>query len=160
VNWYDATNYCGKLTASERAAGKLPAGWVSRLPTEAEWEYACRAGTSTAFHYGPELQAGMANFSRTGLSGLTLSVGMYLPNALGLYDMHGNVMEWCSDWYGAYPSGSVTNPSGESDGTIRVKRGGSWQSMVIGCRSAHRHYFLPTTADRICGFRPVLAPAP
>ena len=106
VSWYDATNYCGKLTAVERAAGRLPTGLVYRLPTESEWEYACRAGTTTAFNLGPDLRSGMANFNgfeeyvsgigsvfnSNGVAlGQTTAVGSYAPNAWGLYDMHGNV---------------------------------------------------------------------
>ena len=109
VSWDDATNYCAHLTAQEQAAGRLPSGWVYRLPTESEREYACRAGTTTAFHYGSALHGGMANFysyyeydaaigdiyvsSSTTYLGRTTTVGSYQPNAWGLHDMHGNVFE-------------------------------------------------------------------
>ncbi|MBI4662918.1 MAG: SUMF1/EgtB/PvdO family nonheme iron enzyme [Verrucomicrobia bacterium] len=176
VSWKDAMNYCAKVTASEQAAGRLPAGWVYRLPTEAEWEYACRAGTSTAFHYGPALRGGMANFysyweydasvGSISLSdaptylGRTTTVGSYAPNAFGLYDMHGNVWEWCLDryWYGSYPSGSVTDPRGPSTGSFRVIRGGSWFHYARYCRSAYRRHNSPDGGYRNLGFRPVLAP--
>jgi formylglycine-generating enzyme required for sulfatase activity/murein DD-endopeptidase MepM/ murein hydrolase activator NlpD len=141
VSWNDAMSYCAKLTASEKAAGRLQAGWEYRLPTEAEWEYACRAGTRTPFHYGTDLRSGMANFDGKREYGggtgsvnngngsylaRTTTVGSYVANAFGLYDMHGNVWEWCLDWKGAYPAGSVNDPKGPSSGSFRVVRGGGW----------------------------------
>ena len=145
VSWFNATNYCGQLTEQERAAGRLPEGYEYRLPTEGEWEYACRAGTTTAFHYGAALRSGMANFdghyeyppcggeeyychnpSGTYL-GRTTEAGSYAPNGWGLYDMHGNVFEWCGDWYEEYPAGPVTDPTGPDTGSDRVIRGGGWR---------------------------------
>jgi formylglycine-generating enzyme required for sulfatase activity len=176
VSWNDATNYCGKLTVSERAAGRLPAGWVYRLPMEAEWEYACRAGTSTPFYYGNELRSGMANFygqyeyppgpgeslDHYNPNGIylvrTTAVGSYSPNTFGLYDMVGNVWEWCLDRYGSYPSGSVANPTGPSSGFIRVIRGGSWYDLGRNCRSASRGKYVPSVGNRYLGFRIALAP--
>jgi formylglycine-generating enzyme required for sulfatase activity/N-acetylneuraminic acid mutarotase len=175
VSWDDATNYCAQLTQHEQAAGRLPAGWVYRLPTESEREYACRAGTTTAFHYGNALHGGMANFydydeydasvgdiyvSSPAVPWLprTTAVGSYQPNAWGLYDMHGNVWEWCRDWYGDYPTGSVTDPQGPTSGSNRVGRGGCWYAYGRGCRSAYRDYGLPSSGYDLVGFRVVLAP--
>jgi formylglycine-generating enzyme required for sulfatase activity len=173
VSWYDATNYCGRLTQQEQAAGRLPAGWVYRLPTESEWEYACRAGTTTAFHYGNALWSGMANFyglyeydssvgtiyNPSGIYlGRTTAVGSYQPNAWGLYDMHGNVWEWCRDWYGSYPAGSVTDPQGPGSGSYRVVRGGGWYGGARYCRSALRGFSFPSSRLYGVGFRVVLAP--
>ena len=170
VTWSDATNYCAKLTASEKAVGRLPAGWLYRLPTEAEWEYACRAGTDTPFHYGNDLRSGMANFvgiydyvggTRVNPNGIYLAwtthVGSYAPNAFGLYDMHGNVYEWCLDWYGGYASGSATDPKGPSSGSYRVVRGGGWLDYARFCRSAGRRSGEPGRRYNAFGFRPVLA---
>jgi formylglycine-generating enzyme required for sulfatase activity len=173
VSWYDATNYCARLTAQEQAAGRLVAGWVYRLPTESEWEYACRAGTTTAFYCGSALRSGMANFDGSfeydasvgdidnpdGIFlGCTTPVGSYQPNAWGLYDMAGNVWEWCRDWYGTYPTGSVTDPTGPPSGSFRVFRGGFWNIFAWYCRSAYRSYFMPSYWDSVLGFRVVLAP--
>ena len=175
VSWEDATNYCAQLTARERSAGRLPAAYIYRLPTESEWEYACRAGTTTPFYYGNELRSGMANFygyyeyppcggsayycnndSGTYLR-RTASVGSYAPNAWGLYDMHGNVWEWCQDWYGPYPSGSVNDPQGDPTGSYQVIRSGYWHGSAYYCRSAQRNGFHPTDRDYDLGFRVVLA---
>ena len=176
VSWNDAVAYCAALTARERSAGRLPAGYVYRLPTEAEWEYACRADTTTPFHYGNALRSGMANFDgryeyppcggstyycyNPGGTYLarTTSVGSYAPNAWGLYDLHGNVWEWCQDWYGTYPSGSVSDPQGAPTGSRRVIRGGDWDNYAIICRSAQRYYYNPTYRYYYFGFRVVLAP--
>jgi formylglycine-generating enzyme required for sulfatase activity len=172
VTWYNASNYCARLTQQETLAGRLPNGWSYRLPTESEWEYTCRAGTTTTVYYGNDLRSGMANFdggheynSALGTinnpSGINLSqttiVGSYEPNAWGLSDMCGNVEEWCSDWYGTYPSGSAIDPQGPATGTYRIIRGGSWGYQGVYCRSAFRGDADPTVAFGNYGFRVVLA---
>ncbi len=119
VSWDDAMTFCKKLTALERAAGRLLMGWEFTLPTEAQWEYACRAGSTG--DYAGDLDA-MAWYSEN--SGKTTHrVGTKQPNAWGLYDMHGNVRNWCLGWYGRYPGGSVTDPVGRPSGSIRIIRG-------------------------------------
>ncbi len=168
VSWEDASNYCAKLTACERVAGRLPSGYAYRLPTEAEWEYACRAGTTTATAYEDTLGSTQATFNgRDDPYGgaakgpylkTTTKVGSYAPNAWGLYDMHGNVWEWCLDWYGTYPGGSVTDPRGPTTGSYRVDRGGSWINIGRLCRAAVRGGFWPDFRCGYIGFRPVLAP--
>ena len=171
VSWNDALTCCAALTAKERAAGRLSERYKYRLTTEAEWEYACRAGTTTALHYGTALRSGMANFygeqeydsssgsifNPTGIDLLaTTAVGSYEPNAWGLYDMHGNIREWCSDRKGVYPGASVVDPAGAASGQ-RINRGGSWYSDGRYCRSADRYTHLPTDRSNILGFRIVLA---
>jgi formylglycine-generating enzyme required for sulfatase activity len=166
VDWHDAVSYCEKLTQQEGAAGRLPAGYEYQLPTEAQWEYACRAGTTTATAFGNSLSSRQANFSGTfpynggaiGPSlGRTTTVGSYPPNAWGLYDMHGNVWEWCADWMSAsYPGGSVTDPMGASSGSLRVNRGGSWNFEGGSCRSARRGWTDPSGRGRGLGFRVAL----
>jgi len=174
VSWLDAMEYCRRLTETQRNAGCLPPGWTYRLPTSAEWEYACRAGTTTPFHYGTQLLSGMANFDGVyewdasvgelyNTNGVhlwrTAPVGSYAPNAWGLYDMHGNVWEWCLDWYaGSLPGGSVVNPRGPTSGTDRVFRGGCWYNDGRFCRSAYRLRGLPSLRGNDLGFRVVLAP--
>ncbi len=162
VTWNDAANYCAKLTARERAAGRLPAGYEYRLPTEAEWEYACRAGTTTRFSFGDDLQytnlGKYAWYDRNSM-GQTHPVGVKAPNAWGLYDMHGSVFEWCLDWYGDYPGGSVTDPRGPSTGSHRVIRGGGWNHDGWNCRSTARSSDSPDSRCKKTGFRPVLAPS-
>ncbi len=174
VSWLDAMEYCRLLTATQRVAGCLAPGWAYRLPTAAEWEYAGRAGTTTPFHYGNELRTGMANFDGVyewdatvgeiyNPAGVhlwqTAPVGGYAPNDWGLYDMHGNVWEWCLDWYAAsLPGGSVVNPAGPATGTERVFRGGCWYNDGRFCRSAYRLRGLPTLRGNDLGFRVVLAP--
>jgi len=162
VSWNDATNYCAQLTARERLAGRLPAGWAYRLPTEAEWEYACRAGTTNRYYYGDDTgYTQLANYAwyNANSGGITHPVGGKLPNRWGLYDMAGNVWEWCSDWYDdAYPGGSVTDPQGSVSGSHRVIRGGSWPNPANYCRSAQRGLSLPAAPDNRFGFRLVLGP--
>jgi formylglycine-generating enzyme required for sulfatase activity len=156
VSWTEVTSFCAKLTASERAAGRLPAGMTYQLPTEAQWEYACRAGTKTAFSFGDSLTSGQANIS--GGPGKTTDVGKYPANGWGFHDMHGNVWEWCADRYGDYPQGAVRDPVGHADGSIRVLRGGSWFSTANYARSADRYGNLPAFSSISLGFRLSLRP--
>ena len=143
-----------------------------RLPTEAEWEYAYRAGTTTAFHSYPAQPTGfnddtlLGNIAwysgNNGASGSstygTKAVGGKVANGLGLHDMAGNVWEWCQDWYGPYSSGSVTNPTGPSTGSSRLSRGGNWFSTSHGCRASYRGVSNPTLASYSFGFRVVRTP--
>ena len=163
VTWFNARAYCAALTAQQAALGTVPAGYEYRLPTEAEWEYACRAGTTTEFNTGASLFCSDARFSYSNHSnsscgsGSPVSVGSYAPNAWGLYDMHGNVWEWCLDSVANYPAGAVTDPF-VSGGPYRVIRGGSWYNNSYSCRSAFRGHSDPGGAYYNVGFRVVLAP--
>jgi formylglycine-generating enzyme required for sulfatase activity len=138
VSWNDATEFCKKLSEKTRRA--------VRLPTEAEWEYACRAGTATAFSFG-DAGSALGDYAwYTSNSGSTTHpVGQKKPNAWGLYDMHGNVWEWCADWYGDYPKVAVTDPQGAASGASRVLRGGSWDYNPDVCRAAYRFNFSPVS---------------
>ena len=161
LTWYDATNYCAQLTEHERLAGRLPAGYAYRLPTEAEWEYAARAGTTTRFSYGDD--PGYTNLTNyawyaANSGNQTHPVGQKLPNPWGLYDMYGNVLEWCLDWYGNYPGGAVTNPKGPASGSWRVIRGGWYRSAGETCGSTSRGGMNPDNFDGPWGLRVVLAP--
>lgn len=174
VLWIEATNYCAMRTQQERAGGLIPTNYVYRLPTESEWEYAARAGTTTAFYLGSGLYCGQANFNGqyeydaargniynpSGIFlGITVPVGSYAANPWGLYDMIGNVLEWCQDWYGNYPGGSVIDPQGPATGSGRVLRGGWWAWNAKDCRSALRYYFSPDLRfNDFFGFRVLLAP--
>lgn len=167
VSWNDAMNFCAKLTESENAEGRLPNGYKYTLPTEAQWEYACRAGTTTALNSGKNLTAGdrCPEMDEVGWYYFDIndkkaySVGQKKPNACGLYDMHGNVMEWCLDWYGEYPTTSVTDPTGAFTGSRRVIRDGSWGHAAGSCRSAHRSSISPNiNVDYHIGFRLALVP--
>jgi formylglycine-generating enzyme required for sulfatase activity len=159
VSWDDAVEFCGKLTVREHAAGRLPTGYVYTLPTEAQWEYACRAGTTG--DYAGDLDAmGWYDPNR---GGTRSPVGMKQANTWGLADMHGSVWEWCMDWFGDYPGSSVTNPSGPASGSARnarVARGGSRVSNPEHCRSAYRSAMWPGNRFDDLGFRLALAPAP
>ena len=143
VTWNDCQEFCKKCTQL---------GLPVQLPTEAQWEYACRAGTTGAYAGSLDEMAWYGSNSAS----KTYPVGTKKPNAWGLYDMHGNVWEWCADWDGSYPSGSVTDPAGPSDGSLRVYRGGSWSSDAGDCRSACRFYCVPGDRDSRLGFRGVL----
>jgi len=156
VTWKSAVSFCEKLTDLELQAGRLPEGLAYQLPTEAQWEYACRAGTKTAFAFGNSLTSGQANIS--GGPGETTAVGKYPANAWGFYDMHGNIFEWCTDRYGGYPSGAVTNPVGPADGSLRVLRGGAWNFSADGARSADRSRLEPALSHSNLGFRLSLRP--
>ena len=162
VTWNNATSYCATLTTTERAAGKIPAGWSYRLPTEAEWEYCCRAGArTTRFSYGDDLSgAALANYAWYSFNSgnTTHTVEQKQANPWGLSDMHGNVWEWCQDYYGTYPGGSVTDPQGAVSGSDRVIRSGTWQFIADNSRCANRNVFDPASADTDIGFRVVLSP--
>lgn len=163
VSWLDATNYCAKLTQQELAAGRIPPGSRYRLPTEAEWEYAARAGSSTRFSYGDD--PGFTNLASnawfaSNSGNMTHPVGQKAPNAWGLYDMEGNVYEWCLDWYGPYSGGFAIDPQGPATNQTGVKviRGGAWDAFPSDCRSARRltEGVSPFITDFILGFRVVL----
>jgi formylglycine-generating enzyme required for sulfatase activity len=155
VSWEEAVEYCRKLTAKQRAEGILPEGWEWRLPTEAEWEYAARAGTTGA-RYG-ELDA--IGWYDGNSGNQTHPVSQKAANAWGLHDMIGNVWEWCSDWCGDYPTGNVTDQRGPRSGSDRVLRGGSCFLGAGIARSANRGRAVPggNRYVRGLGFRPGLS---
>jgi formylglycine-generating enzyme required for sulfatase activity len=161
VTWEEATEFCKKLSElpEEKQAGR-----TYRLPTEAEWEYACRAGTQTVFHYGNSLSSSQANFighdpwggaPHGPHLGKTVKVGSYLPNAWGLYDMHGNVWEWCLDGPRLYTMDAQADPRGPDKGDKRVVRGGSWNTGGWTCRAAQRIAVAPSYRLNTIGFRVV-----
>ncbi|MBT5716604.1 MAG: SUMF1/EgtB/PvdO family nonheme iron enzyme, partial [Opitutae bacterium] len=144
VTWSDAVAFCEALTKNEKMNG-----WMFSLPTEAQWEYACRAGTNTKYSWGDNINPKMANYKDSGLN-KTVLVGSYQSNPWGLFDMHGNVFEWCADWYGSYRTGSLTDPKGPVSpvhfsqlGSLRVIRGGAWFRVGNSALSAHREYRNP-----------------
>jgi formylglycine-generating enzyme required for sulfatase activity len=162
VSWFDATNYCSKLTQQERAAGRIATNSVYRLPTEAEWEYAARGWTSTRFSYGDDPgYTDLANYAwyADNSGGTTHPVGQLLPNPWGLYDMAGNVLEWCQDKWALLPGGIALDPQGPASGANRLFRGGSLFGPAAGMRSAFRSFNLPpaTTSPNL-GLRVVLTP--
>ena len=144
VSWNDCQDFIKKLNA------KTNGGY--RLPTEAEWEYACRAGTTTKYSVGDKITPKDANY-RDSKIGEPVAVGSYKPNAFGLYDMHGNVWEWCEDWYADYQAGAVTDPKGPATGERRVLRGGSFNFYVWNTRSSFRFNLSPTSRYLFYGFR-------
>ena len=172
VNFAEAEAFCRKLTADGRASGALPPDWEFRLPTEAQWEYACRAGTTTATAFGDTLSSTQANFKGKPYNGAVpgpslgraAPVGSYPPNAWGLHDMHGNTYEWCRDWYhGKLPGGKDPDLHGAKDTATRsehgdvsrVRRGGCWADDGWPCRSAFRLRFEPERCWDHIGFRVV-----
>ena len=153
VSWIDAMKFCEVLTQRERAAGRLPDGFEFTLATEAQWEYACRAGTTSEYAGDPEAMA----WFNTNSGGSTHPVAMKQPNAWGLYDLSGNVLEWCYDWYGDYPGGSVVDPTGPRHGHYRMARGGSWRAAMHVGRSAARAGGSAGRVDYTIGFRVALS---
>ena len=152
VSWDDCQEFIKKL----REKDKKP----YRLPTEAEWEYACRAGTTTPFHFGETISTDQANFNGEDVAvkkrhsrDKTTPVGSFPANAWGLHDMHGNVWQWCQDWYGDYPQKDVVDPQGAGKGPNRVLRGGSWFYTADCCRSACRNSGEPGFRNYSIGFR-------
>jgi len=165
VSWFDCMRFINKLNETYPGA--------YRLPTEAQWEYACRAGTRTAFHWGDFMDCDRAMFENSSAKAPECAVRIrerglvpdqaapvkqYPPNAWGLYDMHGNVWEWCQDWYGAYSSGFVKDPAGPASGVGKVRRGGSFFGSGELCRSANRAYAHPAGRLKTTGFRLVWSP--
>ena len=171
VNFGACETFCRRLTELARRSAAMPADWEFRLPTEAQWEYACRAATTTAFAFGERLErnqetAGQpftaANFKATGL-GHAAKVGSYPPHAWGIHDMHGNIFEWCRDWYhprlpgGSDPDLYAVKGTANRDGTYsRVRRGGAWNDDAWACRSALRLRYEPERSSDHIGFRVAL----
>ena len=149
VSWDDIQIFLEHL--NEQEADNLPPGWAYVLPTEAQWEYACRAGTTTAYSWGDEINASLANYDSN--IGQTGNVGSYGANTWGFFDMHGNVKEWTADWYGAYEAGPLTDPTGAASGSDRVSRGGSWINDGTHLRSAKHFNYSPGTRNAVIGFR-------
>ena len=164
VTWFEAIDFCNRLSEQEglrlyyEVQGeevRNVGGEGYRLPTEAEWEYACRAGSETTFCFGHDAkQLGQYAWFKENSQDMTHPVGEKKPNAWGLYDMHGNVWEWCWDWwYGEYPTSPPENPMGPAAGSLRVFRGGCWLNDAGSCRSACRSRGSPTSPDGYLGFR-------
>ncbi len=164
VSWEEAVTFCRKVSErpEERAAGR-----TYRLPTEAEWEYACRAGTTTPFSFGESFNSTQGNFDAAypygegepaRSIGRTTPVARYPASAWGLHDMHGNVWEWCSDWYAEayYSTLPLRDPPGPAEGRFRVLRGGSWKNQATACRAEYRNALAPHQRDSATGFRVVL----
>ncbi len=144
VSWNDCQKFLKKL--NEKTKSEF------RLPSEAEWECACRAGTTTAFSFGNELKPTDANHAASNIF-TPVKVGTYKPNAFGLYDMHGNVNEWCNDWFKAYPTNAVTNPTGPANGEYRIVRGGTCVLNSSNSRSSNRNLDLASVGSSVRGFR-------
>jgi formylglycine-generating enzyme len=168
VNYFEAEEFGRKLTARAHAGSDLPENWEFRLPTEAQWEYACRAGTTTATSFGDMLSSKQANFQgkpyNGGEEGPSLKraakAGSYAANRWGIHDMHGNVFEWCRDWYhsklpgGIDPDLSMVKGTMNRDGTFsRVRRGGAFNDDGWPCRSAFRLRYEPERRSDHIGFR-------
>ena len=161
VNWFDAVEYCNKRSIIEGLAPAYTINGINvtwdrnangyRLPTEAEWEYACRAGTETPFYSGASVDEAGWHLGNSGRR--TRQVGEKQPNPWGLYDMHGNVLEWCWDWFGDYTAEEQTDPQGASTGTHRVYRGGCWYFEAHQTRSAYRYRNSPNLRSHLVGFR-------
>lgn len=165
VNWYEAVAFCEKL--NQIYSSQLPVGYKFDLPTETQWEYSCRAGTITALNNGKDLisetnicyNLNEIAWYESNSESKTHPVGQKKPNSWGIYDMHGNVWEWCKDCYGDYQVSSATKEIKPDDNTARVFRGGSWGYDAKHCRAAYRHYFCPPVKGYDLGFRIAIVPS-
>ncbi len=157
VSYQDATQYCAGLSLRERGAGRLPVGFEYRLPSEAEWEYACRANTTNRFSFGEKItEAARYAWTAENSEAMTHPVGQKQPNPWGLYDMHGNVWEWCLDWFAEYPAADAVDPAGPPGGKFKLFRGGGWNQDAEFARSANRFMMAPTSGIYFVGFRVAL----
>lgn len=160
INYYEAMAYCSAVTQRERQAGRLPASCEYRLPTEAEWEYACRAGTTNLFSFGDSTaESDQYAWTWENSEGTTHLIGQKRPNPWGLHDMHGNVWEWCLDWFADYPAVDASDPLGPPQGKMKVFRGGGWNNEVQFARSANRFIMSPSNGIYFVGFRVALSQA-
>jgi formylglycine-generating enzyme required for sulfatase activity len=157
VKFNDAQAYCDLLTKRESAAGHIPSGYSYRLPTEAEWEYACRAGTTNQYSFGedPKLADDYVWYLENS-EGSTHPVGQKKPNPWGLYDMHGNVWEWCSDWFAPFAKKDETDPVGPPTSKFKVFHGGGWNHAIEFARPGNRIMMPPDNGIHFVGFRVVL----
>lgn len=154
VKQVDAAAYCAAITRRERAAGKLPDGLAYRLPTEAEWENACRAGSTNQFSFGDDTAlADQFAWTSENADAATHPIGQKKSNAWGLHDMHGNVWEWCADWFEPYPQMNLTDPIGPSTSKFKVFRGGSWNHAIEFARSSNRFMMAADAGIHFVGFR-------
>lgn len=160
VTYFEAVAYCAALTQREQQMGRLPPGYEYHLPSEAQWEYACRAGTTNYYSFGDKKEdADQYAWTWENSQGTTHPVGQKSPNSWGLYDIHGNVWEWCLDWYGEYPATDTTDPSGpdQDQGKGKVFRGGGWNNEAPFARSANRFAMRPDRSIHFVGFRLALS---
>jgi formylglycine-generating enzyme required for sulfatase activity len=154
VRYYEALDYCAAITRREAEAGRLSSGYAYRLPTEAEWEFACRAGSTNLFSFGDDASvADKFAWTLENSEAETHPVGLKQPNPWGLYDIHGNVWEWTLDWFAEYPTGDLKDPGGPAQGIYKVFRGGSWNHAVEFARSRNRFMMPPTNGIYFVGFR-------
>src|SRR5262249_718021 len=158
LTYFDAVAYCQELTKREKKAGHLPTSYEYRLPSEAEWEYACRAGITNLFSFGDSAtEAGQYAWPMEKRDTSTHPMGRKRPNPWGLYDMHGNVWEWCSDWFAPYPAMPLTNPTGAPSSKYKVFRGGGWNQAIEFARCANRFMMSPSNGIHFVGFRVALS---
>ena len=158
VRFTEAAAYCTAITKREAEAGRLPRGYAYRLPTEAEWEYACRAGTTNLFSFGDDTSiADQYAWTLENSDATTHPIGLKRPNPWGLFDMHGNVWEWTSDWFADYAAATVTDPQGGPPAKFKVFKGGGWNHAIELARSRNRFMMSPTNGIYFVGFRVVLA---
>jgi len=159
VSFLDAVQFCEAVTDRERRAGHLIPGYVYRLPTEAEWEYACRAGSTNRYHFGNDTNAAAAHaWTAENSDAATHPVGQKHPNAWGLHDTHGNVWEWCHDWFEPYPAMPLTDPVGPATSKYKLFKGGGWNQDADYARASSRFMMSPSNGIHFVGIRLVLGP--